>query len=144
MSDIPLFQGLPSDTMMALRACLKNRELKVGDKAFSAGDGSDELYIIRKGEVRIMFPIAGREPFYVASFGAGDFFGDMSFLDHNRRSADAIAREDCAIWVLSRTDLEKLIQSMPSVGAMVFERMARVLAIRLRHADAELRALADA
>jgi SulP family sulfate permease len=81
---------------------------------------------------------------HIASFGRGDFFGDMAFLDHQERSADAVAERDTDLFILSHSEFDKLAKDNPHVGAVFYQNIARVLAIRLRHTDSELRALEEA
>ena len=65
----------------------------------------------------------------------------MAFLDRNPRSADAIAFTDCDLYVLSRQRFDALVEHHKLLGLNLMEGLARMLAARLRHADAELNAL---
>ena len=143
LADIQVFKGIGGDVIAKLGGCVKELAIRSGEKIFKQGDSGDELFLIRKGSVRIVLPLAGREGHHLASFGRGDFFGDMSFLDGGTRSADAVASSDVLLYVLSRVELDSLAQSHPGTGNAVFSRIARVLALRLRHTDTELRALEE-
>ena len=116
----------------------------MADKAvFRCGETGDEIFILRQGSVRILLPLPGGAQHHVATFGRGDFFGDMAFLDSGTRSADAIARTDCALFVLSRATFDRQAATRPALAAAVFARLARVTSERLRQADAELTAVED-
>ena len=78
---------------------------------------------------------------HLASFGRGSFFGEMAFLDHQPRSADAVAFTDCELYVLSRQRFDQLVEHHKLLGLNLMEGLARLLASRLRHTDAELNAL---
>jgi CRP-like cAMP-binding protein len=94
--------------------------------------------------VRISVALDSGKPMCLATFGRGHFFGDMAFLDRSPRSADALATADTDLYVISRDRFDEVVRAQPLVGIKIFARLARVLATRLRHTDAELRALQDA
>ncbi len=142
LTEIDLFHDLESDTLLqAVSRCLEERSCPAGQKLFARGDDGDELFVIRKGTVRILIPLDGERALHVASFGRGDFFGDMAFLDRGKRSADAVALTPVDLFVLSRKRIDALSHEEPAAGAQLFARLARALSIRLRHTDAEVSAL---
>ncbi|MDI6740434.1 MAG: SulP family inorganic anion transporter [Candidatus Edwardsbacteria bacterium] len=144
LAEIDLLQDFSPDGLDILRQCVTELALKAGEKVFNHGDQSDELFIIRKGEIRIELPLAGREAHHLATFGSGDFFGEIAFLDRGTRSADAVAITDAMIYRLSRAVFDRFAREEPPLAGLVFSGLARILAIRLRRTDAELRALEEA
>jgi sulfate permease, SulP family len=144
LSDIDFLRGRKPETIARLASHVEPRSYAAGDKIFKQGDSTDEIYFIRRGTVRIALQLEYGKEFHVATFGQGDFFGDMAFLDRGARSADAIATTRAELFVLSRERFEKLAEEHPRLGAQFFAGLARSLAIRLRHADGEIRALEEA
>jgi len=65
----------------------------------------------------------------------------MSFLDRAPRSADAIAFTNAELFALSRQRFDEFAAEHPRLATQLLGGLARVLAIRLRYANAELRAL---
>ncbi len=141
--EIELFRDFPPQGMKALGRLLARRALAAGERVFEHGDAGDEIFIIRRGEVRIELPISGREGHHLATFGRGDFFGDIAFLDRGTRSADAVARTEAEIYVLSRRVFDRFARREPQLAGLIFAGLARILAVRLRRTDAELRALEE-
>ena len=127
-----------------IKACVVELSFKAGEMLFRRGDTGDELFIIRRGIVRIVLPLENNRYHILATFGRGNFFGEIAFLDHGARSADAVAATDTDVFVISRFRLDEISRSNPTLGVMLFARLARGLAIRLRYTDAELRALKEA
>jgi len=127
-------------TLAALAACTEARSFAAGQKIFASGDPADELYLIRRGVVRIVMPLGSGDHHNLASFGRGSFFGEVAFLDRGVRSASAIASTDVELFVLSRARFDEGSRSHPLIGVKIFARIARTLALRLRHSDRELRA----
>ncbi len=141
LREIDIFIGRKDETIAAIESAMERKSYKTGEKIFSRGDRGDELFLIRRGAVRIMLPISERQSHHVATFGRGDFFGEMAFLEPEPRSADAFAYSDTELFVLSRKRFETLSAAHHRVGIGLALSVARVVASRLRHANTELSAL---
>jgi len=120
---------------------MEKRSYKAGDKIFKRGDTGDELFLIRKGAVRIMLPLSEKQSHHLGTFGRGAFFGEMAFLDGDVRSADAVAFSDTELYVLSRKTFEAVAEEHKKLALGLMEGLASVLASRLRYTNAELRVL---
>jgi sulfate permease, SulP family len=143
MHELSLFRELADDALSLLSEAMEERSIKAGAPVFHHGDDGDELFLIRHGSVDIRLPLEGGRSHLLATFSRGSFFGDMAFLDRGRRSADAIAVDDVEVFVLSRERFDELSRRHPATGAMLFARLARILALRLRQTDLELRTLLE-
>lgn len=143
LHEIELFKARTEETIAALAGCMETRAFKAGETIFTRGDDSDMLYLIRRGTVRIMLPLSGRTPYHLATFRRGDFFGEMAFLDSDRRSADAVAVGDTEVFMLSRARFDELALQHKKLAVNLLESLARALASRLRHTDREICALQD-
>jgi SulP family sulfate permease len=93
--------------------------------------------------VRISLRIGDGPGRHVATFGRGDAFGEIAFLDRGARSAEAVALTPVELFVLSRERFDALVEQHPRLGMHFFEALAHSLAIRLRQADAEISVLGD-
>ncbi|MFH1045113.1 MAG: SLC26A/SulP transporter family protein, partial [Pseudomonadota bacterium] len=141
LREIDVFLGRKESTLAALESCMDKRSFKAGEKIFAQGDAGDEMYLIRRGAVRIVLPLKGKQGHHLATFGRSDFFGEMAFLDPAPRSADALAFTDTDLFVLSRKRFDTLAEEHKKLAIGLVLSVARVLSIRLRYANAELRAL---
>ncbi|RLJ64948.1 SLC26A/SulP transporter family protein [Sulfurisoma sediminicola] len=141
LHELELFKGRKEATLAALEVHFEKRSCRAGDKIFARGDAGDELFLVRRGSVRIMLPLNDKQARHISTFGRGDFFGEMAFLDGDARSADAIAFTDVDLFVLSRKTFEVLADEHKKVAVKLMEGLASVLAGRLRYANAELQAL---
>jgi len=141
LAEMDLLAGRKADTIADLEACMEARSLRAGEKVFAYGDEADELYLIRSGAVRILLPVEGGQGHHLATFGRGAFFGEMSFLDPGRRSADAVAYVDSEIYVLSRARFDTFASGHKRAALALLHGIARALAIRLRYTNAEVQAL---
>lgn len=141
LNEIELFKDRKEETLAALEQRMEKRFYKIGDKIFKRGDTGDELFLIRKGAVRIMLPLSGKQNHHLGTFGRGAFFGEMSFLDGDVRSADAVAFSDTELYVLSRKTFDAVSEQHKKLALGLMEGIASVLASRLRYTNSELRVL---
>ncbi len=145
LADIEPFRGIqPPQCIAAIQACAAERAVAAGQTIFQCGDSGDELFLIRRGAVRIELPVGDGRHRTLAYLGRGNFFGEMAFLDHRARSANAVATAQTDLFVLRRSDFDQTCRDRPFLNGTVLGRLASVLAVRLRRADAELRSLHDA
>ncbi|MCM2254854.1 MAG: SulP family inorganic anion transporter [Vicinamibacteria bacterium] len=144
VTDIDFMKGRKPETARQLAEAMIARSYAAGETIFRQGDAGDEIFLVRRGTVRIALQVGPGKEFHVATFGRGDFFGDMAFLDRGIRSADALAQTPTDLFVLSRERFDALADKHPRLGQQVLGDLALALARRLRHADAELRVLEEA
>ncbi len=141
--DIEILREMDEKTITALRQCVQERTVHAGEAVFTVGDSGDEIFMIRRGIVRILLPLKGGKYHHLATFSRGDYFGEMAFLDCKQRSANAIAKTECELYVLSRKKFNIRVYDNAVLGARVFARLASALSLRLRQTDSELSVLED-
>lgn len=141
LHEVELFAGRKEQTLAALEQCMEKRNVTKGETIFTRGASGDELFLIRRGAVRIVLPLSDRQSYHLGTFGRGAFFGEMAFLDGEVRSADAVAFADTELYVLSRRAFDQFAEDHKKLGLRLMEGIASVLASRLRYTNAELRVL---
>jgi SulP family sulfate permease len=145
LGEFDLLREFEADqTLAALAPCVEERSFAAGDLIFKSGGAGHELYLVRRGIVRVTLPLKDGGHHNLSSFGRGNFFGEMAFLTGQPRSADAIATTSADLYVISRARFDEVSRAHPLVGVKIFARIARTLALRLRRTDSELRAIYDA
>lgn len=82
LKEIELLCETDDGTINALRQCMRERRVWAGEKIFAASDSGDEIFLIRRGIVRILLPLKGGKYHHLATFSQGDYFGEMASLDH--------------------------------------------------------------
>lgn len=141
LREIDLLRDFEGETLAALQECCRQKSLAAGERLFSHGDAGDELFLIRRGSIKILIPLEGGNDHHLATFARGDFFGEMSFLDRGLRSAHAVASSSAELAVLSRSRFNAMAAGREVLAVKVFARLALALALRLRQTNAELGAL---
>jgi SulP family sulfate permease len=141
LNEIYLFQGLDEKTLNSLKGCITEMTVAQGQKIFSQGEPGDKIFLIRRGNVRILLPLGGGKYHHVATIASGGFFGELNFLDNGIRSADAEAKVTTSLYLISYSGFKDHVQNNPGLGGQVFQRIALAIAQRLRQTDAELSTL---
>ena len=138
LQEMDLFRSHKDETIADLEARMQQRSYKAGDPIYAIGDQGLELFLIRRGAVRITAPISGsRQLHHIATFGRGDFFGGLAFLDERARSENADAHTDIDVFVLSLEQFNQLAENHKKLALLLITAISRTLALRLRHADGE-------
>jgi CRP/FNR family cyclic AMP-dependent transcriptional regulator len=95
------------------------------------GDPGDGMFLVLQGELRARV-MTGDQETILATFGPGEFFGDMSLFDCGPRSADVVANEDSKVLKLSTAAFDRLTQEVPALATILLQATARTLAARIR------------
>jgi SulP family sulfate permease len=143
LKDFRLFREFDEQELAALAACIGELSLKQGEKAFSSGDQGDELYLVRRGSLRVLLPLEGGKYHHLATICQGGVIGELAFLDRGVRSADVEARVDTELYLLSRARFNTLARANATMGVQVFARLALSIAESLRQTGAELQVLEE-
>ena len=143
LSKVPIFQDLSRREFRRIRDILHRRSYSEGEAVVKEGDVGVGMYVILAGEVAIVQEGTDGEQTELASFGAGDFFGDQVLLDESPRTASAIAREATRAVGFFRPDLLELIESNPRLGLKIVMRLSHMVSVRLRHTNRLLKEARD-
>ncbi|HAT72510.1 MAG TPA: cyclic nucleotide-binding protein [Elusimicrobia bacterium] len=144
LGEIDFLREMDELSLADLRVVFKELRVEAGKPVFLRKGHGEELFLIRRGKVRIVLPLKStHRQHHLAVFGPGDFFGEVAFLNRTARTADAIALTDTDLYVISRAAFDEISGRNPIVGTAFFQRLATVEALRLRDADRELRRLQD-
>ncbi|MBU0730840.1 MAG: cyclic nucleotide-binding domain-containing protein [Proteobacteria bacterium] len=126
----PLFRKIPQKEIIRLVKNMHPRHFKPGEVIFRTSDQGAGAAMVLSGKVEIR---AGEV--VLTTLGPGDFFGEVSLVLDERRTADAVAVEDSELAFFLRIDLEEWIDRVPRHGARLGTNLAHVLAHRLLHAN---------
>ncbi len=138
LHEFEFFTDLPRPLLDKIESVTEKKKFNPKDKIFSMGDESDEIYFLCKGTVKIDLPLGKELKHHLLTLSPGNFFGEMSFLDKGKRSADAVAINEVILYALSRTAFEKISKDSPEIAALFLERLAHTLSKRLRITNLEL------
>jgi CRP/FNR family transcriptional regulator len=107
--------------------------LEPGDILFKEGEASRDLFIVKKGKLRVFKAESGVE-IELASMGLGAIAGEMAAIDGGKRSATCSALEPTELTVVPVSEFKRIISAIPEW----FQKIASILVQRLRDADAKI------
>lgn len=145
LEEFDLLEGLDHDELAAVELAVDIQKFEAGTVVFREGDPADSMFFLLGGRVNVLLGLdsrTGDRSRRLATFGQGVAFGEMALLDEGRRSADVVCDEPCTVAVLSMGALKQLEAEHPAVHRALQANLARLLARRLRAANAQIRALA--
>jgi flavin reductase (DIM6/NTAB) family NADH-FMN oxidoreductase RutF len=119
----PMLSTLPREILDAITAAGEERSYEPEQPVVREGEPGAELFVILEGEARIE-----RGGNVLATFGPGEFFGEIAVLDGRPRSADVVAATSLRCLTVSREVLRDALESAPEAAWA----MLQVLAGRLR------------
>ena len=123
LPSFPLLSELPQARLAQLARAADLVELPAGSLVLKKGDPADALYLIAEGEVAVR--VEGLEA--PTRLGEGDVFGESCLLAGASRGADVAVQKNLVALRIERADLEALVDAEPSLGALLFELLARRL-----------------
>ncbi|NVO32668.1 cyclic nucleotide-binding domain-containing protein [Hymenobacter lapidiphilus] len=118
-----LFAATPPNVLSAIVPIMQEVDLKADEQLFAQGDLGNSLFIVYEGQVGIF--TGARQ---LATFGPGDFFGELALLDAEPRSATARALAPTLAFRLDQEDFYDVMEERPEV----LRNILRVLCQRLR------------
>ncbi len=123
---IPLFSDVVGPDLHLISSIVEEKNYKEGEVIFEKNDPGNALYIIEKGVVRIAVDQEHKQ--IIALLHERDSFGEMSIIDHEPRSAGAIAEKDSHLLMISSDNFKELILSRPQISLAVMKNIS----LRLR------------
>ncbi len=129
---VAIFADLDAASLAALERITEAREYSEGAVIVSQEEPGDALFVLVRGRVKVvLYGQSGREVILSIFKTPGDFFGEMSLLDDQPRSATVIAAERSRLLVLSRGTFQEHLAAHPRSALRVLTELSR----RLRRAD---------
>lgn len=128
LKGVSLFQGMSELELNAVAAFMELRRFKAGQVVFAQGERGTELFIMKAGRVASIATDSDGDSRRVYEFGPGRFFGEMSVIENEPRSATCQALEDSEVLVLDGLDFYRLVWEHPVIGLGMLGSMAKVMA----------------
>jgi len=138
LSEISLFQGVPTGDLERFAARMHERSFLAGASVFTAEQPGETVYVLLRGAVKVHTSLPDGTEVILAVLGPGEVVGEMSVSDSLGRSASVTTLEDCTFL---RMDRRTFLSSMEEVPAIA-RNLVGILSRRLRLADTHIRSLA--
>ena len=122
LRQVPLFSSMATSELTQVASIAREVTFHAGSRIIQEGEHGDSMFLIVDGEVSIQ---RGETP--LKTLHARDFFGEMSIIDGEARSASAIANKDCLLLRIDRGDFNDLLATYNSAAISVIRALIRRL-----------------
>ncbi len=133
-----LFEGLLSEEIEMLSELTQQKRLSPGEIVFQQGDVGDSLYLLAEGSVDVVQKRQDGSEQIITTLNAPNFFGEMSLIDKEYRSATIRSRTDAILLYLNNGNLHSFARIYKNGFTLVVINIARVLSARLRETNQKL------
>ncbi len=124
---IPAFGNLSDKRVDQIINDFTIRTFRAGETVFYQTDMSTDMYIILEGRVKVTLLSEEGDEFVLTDLNQGDFFGELSLIDGNPRSASVIAEEDSTFAVLERNRFLDAIKEDPDIAIDLLKSLVQRL-----------------
>ena len=129
LKNIPLFQSATDEELNDIRAILKTLPIQKGETIISEGEVGDCLYIIKSGKAKVVADLNGDDQIILSYLSTGDYFGEMSLITGEPRSATVLAEEDGELWQLDKKDFDALLMKNPAITLSLTHMLSHRLSL---------------
>ncbi|MFO1148013.1 MAG: cyclic nucleotide-binding domain-containing protein [Alsobacter sp.] len=133
--DTPFFGGLSSASLDVLVSMLVERRFEAHDVVFAEGEPGRSMFIVQSGSLTVSRTIEAGRSMRLAGLEPGDFFGEMTLIAMQNRSATVTADTAVHLYELSARNLYAFYKADVQAYVMVLQNINRELCRRLCRAD---------
>ena len=120
LRSLDLFEHLSTELLAELAAEVKEVTFPAGATIVTEGEFGDELFVIKSGEVLVT-----KGGVVLRTARAGEFFGEVAFLDGGMRSATGTAVGAVHLLWLSREAVLRMMEEQPAIAIAIAQTLSR-------------------
>ena len=137
LESVPIFSDLSKSDLTKISDRMTHRKFTKNQMILLEDDLGQTFFVIATGSVKITrLSDDGREVI-LAMLGEADFFGEMSLLDGDGRSANVVALEASEVLTLARNEFLGILEQYPKISISLLEELTN----RLRKSDQQIESL---
>jgi CRP/FNR family transcriptional regulator/CRP/FNR family cyclic AMP-dependent transcriptional regulator len=131
LSQVSLFEDLTDDELHELASRFQEKRYRKNNLIIFEDDQEASLFVIESGRVKISRMSDTGSEVNFAILGEGDFFGELSAIDGEARSADVTSMDEVVLYTIRQEDFLEVLEKMPAVSMAMIRELSR----RLRFTD---------
>ena len=135
LRNIGLFGALPEAVLEHMSNSLEVIDVPPGTYLFREEDAADCMFVVLQGDMEILKRSRSGKDTRVAALGPRDWFGEMSIVDVQPRSATVLSVSPARLIKVTAADLDRLYRLDVKAYALIILNIAREMSRRLRVAD---------
>jgi len=137
LANVPIFSDLDKETLEKVLKSGMLQSYKKNSVVLSEEETGSALFVIVEGKLKVSRSSGDEKEVILAMLNESDFFGEMSLLDGDARSATVTAIEDSKLFVIQRTEFLDLLMKYPEVSIALLTELTK----RFRASSAKIKAL---
>jgi len=138
LGKLELFRGLSAAELERVNGLLGRTKFPAGAMIFTESQPGEVAYVVLSGTLKVSVLQGNGRELTLALLGPGEIVGELSLADRSGRSADVTALEPSLLVWIDRNTFDQIRREIPGIT----ENLLRLLARRLRLANAQLQAIA--
>lgn len=135
LKTMPLFKDLDQMELIQVAKRIKNRKEKKGTLIIEEGSPEGSLFILKKGKATVYRLTKKGEKKILGKFEKGQWFGEVSLIDHLPRSASCVLEEDSELLEISKESFKELMEESIELKAKLQEKLLQDLCKKLRRSN---------
>lgn len=137
LPDVGFLAEVPADHRAFLTGFGRFLRFHKDDVVIAEGSPQETLCMVLAGTLHVVSTADARQ-ILLASLGEGDSIGEINLFDPAAASATVIARSECLIWSITRSEMDGLVDADLTIGLNVMKGLLSQLSRRLRHMNEKL------
>ena len=137
LQSVSIFWDLNENDLGHIADKMVARHFENGKYIFLEDSDGEQCFFVLEGSVKVTRLSKDGREVILAMLNEGDFFGEMSLLDGESRSANVIALEKTKVLTLDRNDFIEVVNDYPQIAVQLLKELAR----RLRKSDRQIASL---
>ena len=137
LQSVSIFWDLNEDELGHIANKMVAKHFENGNYIFLEDSEGEQCFFVLEGSVKVTRLSKDGREVILAMLNEGDFFGEMSLLDGESRSANVIALEKTKVLTLYRNDFIEVVNDYPQIAVQLLKELAR----RLRKSDRQIASL---
>jgi len=121
LSKVDVFRALDAEKIDRLARRLRMVIFGPGEVILRQGDPGDSLYLVRTGRVAVELATRGGGRREIATLSSGQFFGEMSLMTGESRSATVVAKSDVDCYIVEKEAFQQILEEKPELAGIISE-----------------------
>src|SRR5215469_13857870 len=131
----PFFGGLSDASLDLLVSMLVERRFEIGATVVAEGEPGRSMFVVHSGRLEVTRRGGAERVIHMAVLEPGDFFGEMTLIEMQNRSATVVVESPAVLYELTARQLYTYYKSDVHAYVIVMQNINRELCRRLRRAD---------
>jgi len=124
LARVDVFRALDAEKIDRLARRLRHVVFGPGEVILRQGDPGDSLYVVRGGSVAVQIGVLGASK-EIATLGDGQFFGEMSLMTGESRTATVVAKSDVQCYIVDKEAFQEIVQEKPDLAGTISDILSR-------------------